>query len=127
MLRIREPCLPAPRSSFGEMSTDLHRAVGDLGPPVLEARFHYQPSMGTTDYTLVLIGFPWGTVLGTHNLGCSDDNLGWFSYLSLGIYLTVIPVPTGQCHSPASSPTMTAHPWDSRLLAAGILLTLVPL
>lgn len=59
MLRIREPCLPAPRSSFGEMSTDLHRAVGDLGPPVLEARFHYQPSMGTTDYTLVLIGFPW--------------------------------------------------------------------
>lgn len=46
-------------SESGEMSTDLHRAVGHLELPVLEVRFHYKPSMGTTTYTLVPIGFPW--------------------------------------------------------------------
>lgn len=113
-----QPSLPALSSSFEEMSTDLHRAVGHLGPPVLEVRFHYKPSMGTTNYTLVLIGFPW---FGNEGGGGSDNNLGWFSCLSLGIYLTVIPVPKGQCHTPApaaSSPMITAHPWDSHLLAA---------
>lgn len=85
-------------------------------------------------YTPALTGFPCaqqrGTLVGTQNQGCSYNNLGWLSYLSLRIYLAVIPVFTGQCDMPAPASTiyhvlLSVHEVPA-CWQLGIFLTLVP-
>lgn len=122
VIRTWWPCLPAPSSSGG-MSTAFAPGTSSPGRKIpLQVQSGYHKST----YILAPNGFSQmpterGTVVGTHNQGCSYNNPGWFSYLSLGIHLAVIPgsLANVTCQLlPEFLQCIIVHLWNSSLLAA---------
>lgn len=72
IIKIMEVLPATPMLVLWEMSTAFTQGNRVLGTPVLEIRFHYKPSMDTTNplihwFLLAFLACPVNIIVGTHN------------------------------------------------------------